>query len=264
MAVKIDGNGFISGLAPLGACRLDKSGTNLLLSPFNGNQLFIDGTNRPIPSAGVTLAQAALTASALNYIYAAWSGTAIVLEPAATAPVVETTYGTKVKTGDPTRALVGMCYPKAGPTLTDSLAARLVLSWFNPRDIILRNPLIAGSNTGSASYVELSTGYRLEFLTWANMAVEIACSGTMSNSSTATGRFGIGFDGLTPEDGAQVDQPQSNQNLPISITAVKSDLSEGYHYATLLAKMYAGSGLVFAEASGTAGDRSVMSGIIKG
>jgi len=266
MPVKIDGSGYISGLAPMGACRLDKNGTNLLLSRFNGNQLFINGDNRPIPAAGVTLAQAALTASAVNYVYAAWSAGAIVLEPSATAPVIETTYGTKVKTGDASRALVGMCYPKAGPTLTDTAAARLVLSWFNQRPLDLLAYLTANRTSTNTGFVEVNAEIRIEFLCWANNTPELSAAGSVTNSVNGGAvRTGIAIDSTTtPIDGGNFTSNPPGVNsiqMPMGFTSKpQTPPAEGYHYATLLGATVGGSSTSLWVGAAAASDRTALLG----
>ncbi|MBP0532956.1 hypothetical protein J8J19_22570, partial [Mycobacterium tuberculosis] len=52
-----------------GQCRLSYvSGTQLKLSPYNGNNLIINGVPQQIPSAGVTLANTGLAASTKYYV----------------------------------------------------------------------------------------------------------------------------------------------------------------------------------------------------
>ncbi|HJR33250.1 MAG TPA: hypothetical protein VJ889_31380, partial [Pseudomonas sp.] len=44
----------------VGQCQLSKSGSNIILLPYNGNKLFINGVLCSVPAAGVTLAPGAL------------------------------------------------------------------------------------------------------------------------------------------------------------------------------------------------------------
>lgn len=64
-------NNMLTGPASLlghGQCRLVKSGVNLLLQPFNGNKLIINGQAQKIPSAGVTITPASLPAKAGGFV----------------------------------------------------------------------------------------------------------------------------------------------------------------------------------------------------
>ena len=70
-------------LGTFGNCRLTLSGGSLLLSPYQGNRLTIDGVPRIVPSAGITLA-ASNTAATFVYIYAYMNGSTMTLEMSTT------------------------------------------------------------------------------------------------------------------------------------------------------------------------------------
>lgn len=259
-----DGNGLTTGVGYLAQCRLTKSGSNLLLSRYNGLGLTINGVAYAIPSAGVTLAPTSLVAGTTYYIYAYMNAGVMTLEASTTGHATDTTTGIEIQSGNPTRTLVGMARIVTGPAWADTATQRFVLSWFNQQPIGLFNAFTSGANTASGTYVELSTTYRLEFLTWAGKVVDYRMVGSMSNSSTATGYMALAFDGTSPEDAANINQPASNQNLPFSVSLPKTGLSEGYHYGTLIARVFAGSGLVFVSAGATAGERTAASAVIQG
>ncbi|MEI7456547.1 MAG: hypothetical protein WCK93_07445 [Nitrosomonadales bacterium] len=64
-------NNMLTGPASLlghGQCRLVKSGVNLLLQPFNGNKLIINGQAQKIPSAGIAITPASLPAKATGFV----------------------------------------------------------------------------------------------------------------------------------------------------------------------------------------------------
>ncbi|MEB2654919.1 hypothetical protein SOP89_26500, partial [Pseudomonas siliginis] len=91
-----------------GQCRLSYvSGTQLKLSPYNGNNLIINGVPQQIPSAGVTLANTGLAASTKYYVYAYMNAGTMTLEAVTTAHATGTN-GVEQKSGDATRTLVGM------------------------------------------------------------------------------------------------------------------------------------------------------------
>lgn len=83
-AVTPAGLGALSALygPPHGQCRLTLSGGNLLLLPYNGNKLIVDGQVRTIPAAGVSLAPTGLLAPAAvtNIVHA---GTAVTITTSA-------------------------------------------------------------------------------------------------------------------------------------------------------------------------------------
>ncbi|MBR7551793.1 hypothetical protein KC220_24955, partial [Mycobacterium tuberculosis] len=82
-----------------GQCRLSYvSGTQLKLSPYNGNNLIINGVPQQIPSAGVTLANTGLAASTKYYVYAYMNAGTMTLEAVTTAHATGTN-GVEQKSG---------------------------------------------------------------------------------------------------------------------------------------------------------------------
>lgn len=72
-------NGLQQGPASLmnhGQCRLVMSGANLVLQPFNGNKIIINGQIQSIPAAGVTITPASLPARAATYTMTTLAATA--------------------------------------------------------------------------------------------------------------------------------------------------------------------------------------------
>src|SRR5262245_1557022 len=99
--------------------RLVPSGTNLLLSRYDGTLLTIDGVGQTIPVAGVTLAPGAYTPGTLYYIYAYMASGVMTLEGSTTAPVQRNDNGMMAKTGELQKTLVGKAYCNSGPTFQD-------------------------------------------------------------------------------------------------------------------------------------------------
>lgn len=119
---------------PVAQCRLVwVSTTGIRLDPCCGDLLLINGTIRRVPSAGVALTNAGLTASTVYNIYAYWTGTAIALEASTTAFVLDAASGMMVKSADATRVLVGKILANASSQYTDSATSRGVLSYYNRR-----------------------------------------------------------------------------------------------------------------------------------
>jgi len=86
---------------PFGQCRLAKSGSNLVLSPFKGNLITINSLAETIPDAGVTLSTGGLSPTTLYYIYAWMSSGTMTLEATTTAYATQT--GTGVTSSRGTR-----------------------------------------------------------------------------------------------------------------------------------------------------------------
>jgi len=236
-----------------GQCRLAKSGANLVLSPYNGNKLIINGVMQAIPSAGVSLAATSLTPSTLYYIYAYMSSGVMTLEASVTGHSADAATGVEIKTGDATRTLVGMGRPITGPAWQDSTQQRFVLSYFNRANRVAQAVFTSNVSTSSSAFVELSSSIRCEFLTWGDEAVACSIDGaTTPSSSTSTATWcGISVDGGPPEDGAVAASSQlSGNSSPIAVTFSRA-LAEGYHYSTVMLLVTSGiSVTMFGAASG--------------
>jgi len=229
-----------------GQCRLAKSGANLVLSPYNGNKLIINGIPQSIPSAGVSLAATGMTVSSLYYIYAYMNSGVMTLEASTTGHVTDSTTGVEIKSGDPTRTLVGMASPITGPAWQDTAAQRFVRSWFNDPGVAGNAGFTSNHATTSTSYVELGTEIRNEFLCWAGEIVLVGGSGISSQTGTGLNSTAVGFDGIsTLEPGsysAGYVAVAGGFAVPYTISFPKTGLSEGYHYATLAGKVQSGNG----------------------
>jgi len=222
-----------------GQCRLALSGSNLKLSPFNGNKLMINGAVKVIPSAGVTIASAGLIPLTLYYVYAYINSGAIALELSTTGHSVDTTTGVEIKAGDVTRSLVGMIKTITGPAFADTAAQRFVISWFNRQHIGGSSKFSTNRSTASATFVELNTEIRNEFLTWSTDAVTASLSGSAHIDAPANyfSFAAIGYDGVSVLSNAVARWwTADNNTCPISIADTRT-LAEGYHYITVVARV---------------------------
>lgn len=232
-----------------GHCRLEYvSSSQIKLMPFNGNKLFINGEWLAIPAAGVTLSNTGLTAATVYRIYAYKSGSSIALEASTTARATDATYGHEIKNGDATRTLVGIVYMGAGTpgTFVDSATQRFVRSWFNRgRRSTMQNALAAGASIGYSPWQQLSTSARVEFVAFSDDQVTAEAGMTAYDSGGATCQFyaAIGFDSTSVPTGANasVTVPAANKIVNVTAGGSPASLSEGYHYATLLTGIAAGT-----------------------
>jgi len=158
-----------------GQCQLALSGGNLRLGRLNGQLLTINGAHYSIPSAGVTLAATGLTPGTAYYIYAYMNSGTMTLEASTTVPVADTTTGMQIKTGDATRALVGLWMADTGPTW--STIACQGASWFNPVPKMSAGAVASPNTTSTASLTELATNARLDFVTFAERPARIEIAG---------------------------------------------------------------------------------------
>lgn len=246
-------------------CRLTLSGSNLLLKPYNGNKIFIPGTGlMTVPSAGASVAVGAtLTeggtpgASTVYYVYAYNNSGTLAIQLSATTHATDTNTGIEIRSGDATRALVGMVKTTAGTAFADTPAQRFVISWFNSRPVGGVSFFTANRATTSTTYVELNTEIRVEFLVWADRGVVISYSGGCSTSAGATsGDTALSIDGGAAQEGSW-SSTASSTRTGVAATILPL-LSEGYHFVTLVAAALSGASTVTLVGGATAGQRTAI------
>ncbi len=249
-AIYVDGIGAMvwdsaryRSAVPATGCRLSLSGGSVVLSPFGGNQLSINGVNRTLPIAGVALAPAGLTVGTVYYIYAYWTGTAIALEASVTGHSTDATTGVEIKTGDATRSLVGMVRIVTGPAFKDDFDNRYVLSWFNRQLKASRKQLTANVSLSAAGPAEVSTSLRNDFICWANGVTSAAASGAAQIGASSTFAFRLALNGAAIGNwmyGANL--LASNAATALGLTDLSPDVPEGANYITLAYTRGSGSG----------------------
>lgn len=175
---------------PVGQCYFAlTSASTCTLAPENGNQLFINGAYRTIPNAGITIAPAAyplVSGGATYNVYAFWTGTAIALEASTTARATDTTYGHQIKSGDPTRTLVGKTWYNNGGTFDFGLpsSSLLYISWYNRRRRVqlFTFPTAAFSVTATTQPTS-PLQFANYFLSWGEDAMSVQAQGPINMSA---------------------------------------------------------------------------------
>lgn len=231
---------------PFAQCRLAKSGANLVLSPYGGNQLTINGALFTIPSAGVSLSPSGTAATTGYYIYAFMNSSVMTLEFSTTAYATSTTTGIATKSGDATRTLVGQAATAgAGVWSTSTLHC---LSYFNRKLASATGSFTVARVNASTypTYSETNSEIRVPFLVWSDTLVRADFNGYVSNASLGGLCYSsIGFDntGATAEDGGSVfTSYTANASGSPTCFAVKTGLAElTLHYATQLGSATTGN-----------------------
>lgn len=172
-----------TGIAPATGGRLTYTNTTTLTYvPFAGNLLYMNGVNRPIPSAGVTLPITGLSAATTYFVYAYWTGSAIALTANGTGYVLDS-MGMPVLSSDATRTLVGQIRTLTGPVFSDTALIRFVISYWNRRNIVVSAAQGVDYGVFSATFAEIGAGaYRGNFLSFGDEAISVLYSGTASNN----------------------------------------------------------------------------------
>lgn len=239
---------------PVGQCQLAFSSTSeLLLNPYNGNRLFINGRLEIVPSAGVSLANTGLTAATLYYIYAYMSGGTMTLAASTTGYATNTTYGHMVKSDNNAYTLVGMAYMDSGTpgTFADSNAKRYTRSYYNDPGFSSQTAFTT-ARTAPATLTEVHTEIRINFVAWASEIFMLSIGGLCSLATTngcslawapAIDGTKVGFGGLYYKGGFTGGVSHGCEaNTPYSA-------AEGFHYATLFGQYGTDSGSGFNTSS---------------
>ena len=167
----------------------------------------------------------------LRYIYAYMNSGTMTLEASTGAHATQAGTGIKIKNGNATRTLVGMAFNSSTAWL-DSASQRLVVSWFDRRDIDLIKKLSINRSTTSRSYVELETDIRLGFLAWDDEAVFGMCNAAAFNNTADAQCFtSVAFDGTAAEIISTLQQYHSASDIGSAAAGMsKGGLAEGYHF----------------------------------
>lgn len=179
---------YLSGVAHGGCQFRYVSATQCGLFPKNGNGLNIDGRQYRIPAAGLLLSNSGLAANNAYYVFAKDNGAgAAVLEAIGTGTTTHSmhTNGVEIRTGDPTRTLVGMVRPNASGQFEWSATYRGVASWFHREQAALRD--VGSATTASTSYAKLTNGFGT--LAWANGIVDLDLDGVAAPQGGTTGGY---------------------------------------------------------------------------
>lgn len=227
-----------------GQCRLSVTdATHLKLSPFNGNNLIINGVPQQIPGAGVTITNASLAASTLYYVYAYMNAGSIALELSATGHTTGTT-GIEQKTGDATRTLVGMIRTTSASQFANSALQVFCLNWFNRQLLRGIATLLTDVNFTNNSSGELTSALRVEFIVWADNDGGL----TQTNGRMSCNTSGGAVQALQCMDGAAYGNLQEMSvsgttfsRLPFTSGTLVNGLTEGYHLSTLFGATSSGS-----------------------
>jgi hypothetical protein len=259
---------YYLGEPMFGAGRLSYvAATTIQFCPFNGNAVYIpNGATRSynIPAACLAAANtgtflegvggSGLAASTLYYVYVFDNAGVLTIDFSTTGHVADSATGIHVKSGNASRAFIGLVRTNGSSQFADTYNNRFVLSYYNRRSIGGRNFFTANRTTTSTTFVEINTEIRVEFLTWDDEAVEVAIAGACNHSAGATSIVTIGLDGITPEETTTYCNATTVQAA--HALTYRVGLSEGYHYATLLGRT--ASGTLTIIGGSTLGERTTM------
>lgn len=228
-AMEWNGMRYVAMWAEHGQCRfLYVSSTECRLIPYNGNGLVINGKQYRIPQAGVALPVAAATGAngTANYAYAKDDGNGGIALEGVTTGHERHSDGVEVKTGDPTRTLVGVAFKNALGQFQHDALIRGVSSWFN-------------RTYQSASYTNFSTGTASATPVQALGPISVWAWAGEGSDQSINGRTGVNIAGASSGTYMYLDGSQSwaiggtsaiaNATVPVSLSTTSEGLSEGLH-----------------------------------
>jgi hypothetical protein len=232
-----------------GQCRIQvDSTTQISLQRYQGRYINLIVSSaliaRLIPASGPTISNGGLSASTLYYVYAFDNSGTLTLELSTTGHVTDSTFGIETKSGDATRALVGMVFTDGSTHFLDSTTNRYCLNWFNRRSLDLVNTFSTDRSTTSTSFTEINTEIRVNFLSWADETTELGIYGTFlqTTSGQACGTaIGIDSTSVVTQGVADTFSGFANTHQTCAVGCTKT-LSEGQHFATLLGAVSGGTG----------------------
>lgn len=215
-----------------GQCRfVFVSSTECRLMPCNGNGLVINGKQYRIPAGGVPLPIAAVSGAnaTANYVYAKDDGIGGVALEGVTTGHERHSDGVEIKTGDPTRTLVGVAYKNASGQFQHNASIRGTSSWFN-RTYETASAVNFSAGTASPTPVEALGGVNV--WTWAGESIDACINGGVA--VTTPGASTLVYLYL---DGLQVwsvggTSSTAGANVPVCLALPSEDLIEGFHYVS--------------------------------
>lgn len=235
---------FVSGHGPMGwdgtryavtngehgQCRfVYVSATECRLMPYNGNGLVINGRQYRIPGGGIPLSIGAVAGAngTANYVYAKDDGSGGISLEGVTTGHARHSDGVEIKSGDPTRTLVGMAFKNASGQFQFDGVVPGVASWFNRYSNIGRGSAYLA---GTASASPVSVAPAVNTWVWAGEAVEFGTAGVISSDTAGIApTLTIFLDGVA-ENASYGTIPVANGSIPAGMYAVKGGLAEGFHY----------------------------------
>lgn len=256
----LSGTSALTFVGQIGQGRLDySSATSIRFNPFNGDLIRINGSLFQIPSGGINsgnpsggvflngTGSSSLSANATYYVYVFNNSGSLALDFSATAHAVDTAagnVGTYIRSGTPSRSLVGIIRTNSSAQFANSATQRFVRSWFNARPAALENNFTATRTATSVqpTFVEVNSEIRVEFVNWANDTIQAQISAVLDNSGSNYSYLALGWNGAV--DSNRGVGSFGTNTVAGGVGQAKS-LSEGYNYITLMGAVSGGTGTYY-------------------
>lgn len=249
-------------LAAHGQCRLVYvSATSIKLQPQGGRNLNINGLPEKVPTAGVTITNAGLTANTVYFVYAYMASGTMTLELSTTGH--SQANGIETKTGDTSRTLVGMIATNASSQFQDGTGLLGVLSYFNRRRKTATRFFTANQSTTSNTAIELASEIRVYFISWNDEYMSARANGGVWINTAGPGYAYIGINTNSQSDsGGGVNQ---SSQVPFSAEYSWNPSEGSVHFASIYAIAAAGGAIAMTgNATQAAGQRTSLNVSVMG
>lgn len=201
--------------------------TALLLAPYGGGFLWVNGLNYRVP-AGLVLPTSVTTANTLYFVYAYITAGAMALEASTTGYVLGAN-GIALKAGDATRSLVGAAFMDGSNQFNDNATKRNVASWYARTSRALNGP---GTNVDKTNTTmqELATTSRVEAVTWSDQGtIAILVGTTQLGSNLDIAQVVVGIDGVPQGYGTSSQEQSTSYRQMGAVGAITATLGVGRH-----------------------------------
>lgn len=201
----------VATVPPVAQCYLKFVNTGQLnLEREHGNKIFINGEIVTIPS-GLVVSSIGSAANQLYQLYGFNNAGVLDLELSTTVATKETTYGTWIKLGDPTRLLLGLIWTNASSQFSQMGTA----SYFNRRAKSGVSALGSGTGVTGAPWRTISASLFVDFVTWEDEDVQMYGHASLVGTA-ATAAYLAGGIGAVANTFISVTQVSTSATLMIS------------------------------------------------
>lgn len=239
-------------------CRLVRSSSvTLTLNQCVGASLFIDGENYSLFNSGGAAPQidtTGLSADTDYFVYAYWDGAEVQLELSSSVAPTDfgSLYGHLIKGTDKSRTYVGRIRTTSSTTFADSDTQRFCASYFNRINKSVQRTVLTGNpTTTSATFVELTSGDKAEFIAFGEEWSNCYYSGCALNATEANivgASLGVNGTAIALAPNLFNQPTAADYAMPISGN-IGYKFDPGYNYINLLGKSSGGTLVTFAGAN---------------
>ncbi|WP_025135247.1 phage tail protein [Achromobacter sp. DH1f] len=213
-----------------GQCRfVYVNATECRLMPYNGDGLVINDKQYRIDQAGIALPIAAVTGAngMANYVYAKDNGSGGIALEGVTTNHARHTNGVEIKSGDPTRTLVGVAFKNASGQFQFDGVLPGVASWFNRYSNVGRGSAYLA---GTSSTSPVSVAPAVNTWVWAGESLDFGTAGVITSDTAGIAPSLVVFLDGVADVATYGTIPTAGGAVSAGMYVVRAGLAEGFHY----------------------------------